>query len=114
MKYKEKIADEKKFYDSLSDKEKKELSHDYIERLNNLVELSTQYSYTTENDGVKLDRIGMIISNDEIAEGRSPNFKFEVNEAEECIISEDGITTDDEFIQQSINDIAYGKIINAY
>ena len=63
--YKEAVLAEKTFYDSLSEKERKQLSEEWIEKLFKLVDLISDSSIVV-TDGVTVENEESIISSDEI------------------------------------------------
>lgn len=111
-KHRDKIIAEKKFYDGLSEKEKREFSKEYIDRLNHLAELLASCEYET-GDAV-LENGGMIISGDELEDDKTVKFTLTVEDGAECEIGSDGIVSDEKYIQQSINDTAGDKKIAKY
>lgn len=106
--YREQIRQEKKFYDSLSEKEKMHFSPEYIERLNRLCEWCGDCKYN--KNGGKITNGGMILSEDEFGDDNTQiEIVLTVTEREEHKISPDGIKTEEDFIQQSINEAMYGR-----
>lgn len=115
IEYKDTIQSEKQFYDSLSDKEKKQLSKSYTDKLDKLIALITEYDLdNNEADGASIENLGMIISGDEIANGEAPVFKLTVEKKEAHKIGEDGISTDEDYYQVFIVDAADGRELAQY
>ena len=113
--YRVRIAEEKNYFDGLSEKEKKQHSKAYIERLNRLCEWISNSSYTTTGDvdGI-IENVGTVISGDELASQEKIEFVLNISETSEYEIPDDGIKTGEEFEQQSINDTAGDKYIVKY
>lgn len=106
--YKEVIMSEKRFYDSLSDKEKKQLSKDWIDLLFRLIGLLEIDSVSTP-DGVTVKGAESIISADEIESEETLEFVLGVTKIDAAEIDSDGINTEEEYIKQSIDNKGKGK-----
>ena len=112
LKHRDSIANEKAFYDGLPEKEKKQFSHEYTERLNKLSEYISSFECNA-NDG-ELSQGGMIISADELNNGESVQFELNVEKCSPWTIGDGGINTDEEFMQQSIEDAKGSKTAAQY
>lgn len=112
LQYKDDIRREKEFYDGLSEKEKKQLSKEYIEKLNHNSELIANCSYES-TEGL-VENGGLIISEDELNNETSVKFVLNVEKKEAHIKSKNGVETDADYIQHSIEDTAKGKNIVQY
>ncbi len=99
--YKEAILAEKTFYDSLSEKERQQLSEEWIEKLFKLVDLISDSSIVVTG-GVKVENEESVISSDEIDD--TINFTLTVTETTVSDVDEDGITTDKEYETEKIKD----------
>lgn len=113
--YRDKIAEEKRFYDSLSEKERKQLSKEYIDRLNYLSELITGCEYDVPH-GFEVSNGGTVISGDEL-ENKDANIKLVLNVSKiiPAEIDEDGIKTGEQYISQSVENTAdENEIIQYY
>ena len=111
--YRKKVIDEKKFYDGLSKKQKKEFSENYIDYLNLLIEMLTECRISATN-GVTVKNAGMIVSGSELEDNSNIGIRVEVSEADACTLTESGITTDEEYCEQQIEDAAAGKELGQY
>ncbi len=103
--YRNRIAEEKRFYDGLSEKEKKQLSEDYITRLNQYAEVLAGCKYISD-DGITVEQGGLVVSGDEIANKDSVSFEINVNRTEAPEENTTGVEDAEDFIQNSINDAA--------
>jgi len=99
--YKEAVMAEKDFYDSLSEKERKQLSEEWTEKLFKLVGLISD-SNIQSTEGVTVENIESVIPSDEIDE--EITFALTVTEATATDAGEDGITTDEEYETEKIKD----------
>ena len=110
--YRERIADEKRFYDSLSEKEKNQLSKTYIQKLNAYIE----YLVNCEsNSGV--ENAGLVVSADEILNGGEISFTITVEKQEMWVDSVNGVETEKDFINHNMKDkaeISKGEIVEYY
>jgi len=111
--HKERIAQEKHYYDSLSKKEKKQLSKEYVERLNKYTEWLADCEYTA-NDGVTVEQGGLVVSQNEINEEANVTFTINVEKTDTPTTSEDGINNIDDHKNHSIKDKAGKKEIMQY
>ncbi|MBE6679362.1 MAG: hypothetical protein E7598_02440 [Ruminococcaceae bacterium] len=111
--HRERIAEEKRFYDSLSDKEKKQLSKDYIERLERYSAWLAEVDYTAP-EGVKVEQGGLVVSGDEIENEETVSFNITVEKQEEYVESTDGIKNEKDYKKQKIKDNAGNKEIKEY
>lgn len=109
---KEDVSKEKAFYDSLSEKERQQLSADYQDRLSELAEVIT--GSTCVASGAMVQNVGTLISADEIAAGKPVEFELSVKEAEEHEISDGGIQSEADYLQQMIEDAAGNAALAAY
>ncbi|MBO5356672.1 MAG: leucine-rich repeat protein [Clostridia bacterium] len=108
--YRQRIADEKRFYDSLSEKEKKQLSNKYIQRLNKYIEW---LAGCENNEGV--ENSGLVISGDEIEKGDDISFTITVEKQEKWEDNKNGIETSKDFIHHNMKDKAgKGEIVEYY
>lgn len=110
--YKDKIMEEKSFYDGLSEKEKKQFSYEYTERLNRLSEYIS--SCECSANGGDLSQGGMIISADELNSEKPVQLELNIEKREPWTIGDGGIQTDEEFMQQSIEDVKGDKTAAQY
>lgn len=99
--YKEAIMAEKEFYDSLSEKERKELSEGWIEKLFKLVGLISDSNVST-SEGVTVENIESAIAFDEIEE--TINFTLTVSKANVSEAGENGITREEEYETEKMKD----------
>lgn len=111
--YRERIAEEKRFYDGLSHKEKKQLSRDYIERLNRYAEWLANTQYTTD-DGVTIEQGGLVVSGDELEKEEEISFTVHVEKTEGHTPSSDGVKNDKDFKHHSMRDAAEQHEIKQY
>lgn len=103
--HRDKIAAEKRFYDSLPEKEKKQCSKEYIRRLNALSELLAGCDYEAP-EGVRVQNGGTIISGDELESETTVQLVLSVEETAAETIDENGIDSREKFMQQSLEDTA--------
>ncbi len=99
--YKEIILAEKDFYDSLSEKERDQLSEQWIDVLFKLVGLVSDSSLSV-TEGVTVVDEESLISADEV--DNSIRFVLSVLEVDEVSVGEDGITTEEEYESEKIKD----------
>ena len=111
--YRERIAEEKSLYDGLSEKEKKQLSKAYVEKLNKYVEWLADIQYNTD-EGVIVDQGGLVIAGDEIKEKDEVSFTINVTKCEKHETSAEGVNTEKDYIQHAIEDIAGKSEIKQY
>jgi len=112
MKHKDKIIAEKKFYDSLPEKEKKHFSKEYKERLNKLSEWISCCEYT-ENGG-KMEKGGMVVSGEEMEKEDKVELILNITKHDGHTVPDDGIKTSDDYIQQSVEDCAGDRNLIGY
>ena len=112
--YKDKILDAKTSYDKLSDKEKEQLSKEYLDRLNKLLEWISQTEYETNDDNVKIEGGGLLTNKDNIESNDTVQININIDKKEGKTIDSDGVKTDDDFIRQIIEDNAKDKGIGQY
>lgn len=112
--YRSRIAEEKKFYDSLSEKEKKQLSKEYVERLNRFIELLSSCKYTNGSNGVSVDHTGLVVSGEELECSDNITFEISVTEEEAWSVSGDGVNNDSDYIYQSIKDSAKDRELSKF
>lgn len=113
LQHKERIAEEKRLYDALSEKEKKQMPKDYAERLNRYAEWLTQVDYTAE-DGATVEGGGLVISGEELEQNDSITFNLSVEKVAAGEVGDEGVHTREDFIHQSIRDTAKHHEIKQY
>ncbi len=113
IKYRDKIAEEKRWYDGLSPKKKRHCSKEYIDWLMQLIEWITELECKAPN-GATLSGGGNVLSGDELESDDAFTLTLEITDGSEVAIGEDGIQTDEQFVQQSIHDAAGDKTIAKY
>ncbi len=111
--HRERIAKEKKFYDGLSDKEKKQLSKEYVDRLNRYAEWLADCEYATDDD-VVLESGGLVISDEELAEEKEITFNLNVEKKENYKPSGKKVETDEDFIFHEMEEASKGKKVKQY
>ena len=111
--YRDRISEEKNTYDGLSKKEKKQLSEEYVERLNKYVEWLAECEVTAP-DGVTVDQSGLIISSDEIANGDEVSFDLTVDATDAWEQNPDGVETEQDQLTISVKEAAGNKDIVQY
>lgn len=112
-KYRKRIAQEKSFYDGLSSKEKKQLSCDYIERLNKLCEWIADCNYTA-TDGVTVSGGGLVTSGDQLQNKNNISFNVTVEKTDSYTPNPDGVKTDNDYLYHCINDAAGENVVQQY
>lgn len=110
LSHKEAIANEKRFYDSLSDKKKKQLSKGYLEKLSHLTSLLAG----CDTEGGALSGGGMAVSGDELESGQAIEFILTVEEASKTNVGSDGITDNVQYEQKAIEDAAGDRNLVKY
>ena len=105
LKHRDRIAEEKQFYDGLSEKEKKQLSKDYVNRLDQLVQWITGCTVEA-GDGVTMEQGGLVISGEEAARADSITFTLNVTPSEAHNANTDGVHDRNDQIHHNINDKA--------
>ena len=113
IKYRDKIAEEKRWYDGLSPKKKRHCSKEYIDWLMQLIEWITELKCEAPN-GATLSGGEEVLSGDELESDDTFTLTLEISDGSETEIGEDGIQTDEQFVQQSIHDAAGDKTIAKY
>ncbi|MBR3967814.1 MAG: leucine-rich repeat protein [Clostridia bacterium] len=111
--YRDRIAEEKRFYDGLSEKEKKQVSKSYLERLNRYVEWLVSCGYITP-EGVTVDRGGLVVSGDELEAKDEISFTITVEKQEKWEDNENGIESDRDFIHHEMKDKTKDREIVQY
>ena len=121
LQYRDRIAEEKHFYDGLSEKEKKQVSKAYVNRLNQYSEwiagCECVVSSGSENITAEFAQSGMIVSGqdlEEIGEDESIVFHLNIEKKSAHEKSKDGVNTRDDYIQHSMEDVAEGCDIVDY
>lgn len=99
--YREAVLSEKAFYDSLSEKERKQLSEEWTEKLFKLIGLISDTSIVS-TEGVTVENVESIISSEEIDETIA--FSITVTETTAIDAGEDGITSEEEYETEKIKD----------
>lgn len=108
--YRERIAEEKLFYDGLSEKQKKQLSKKYVQKLNEYIELLTDCQY---NSGV--ENGGLVVSADEILNSDEISFTITVEKQEMWVDNANGVETEQDFINLNMKDkVGDGEIVEYY
>lgn len=112
IKHRDKIAEEKRYYDGLSEKEKKQFSKEYRDRLEKLCQWISDCINT--GNGGTLENGSMILSEEELNSEDTFEIVLDITESTETEIGEDGIKNRDQYIQQSIHDTAGNRNIVKY
>ncbi|MBQ8869138.1 MAG: carboxypeptidase regulatory-like domain-containing protein [Oscillospiraceae bacterium] len=116
--YRDRIAEEKRHYDALSDKEKKQLSKEYVDRLNKYLEWLSNVTYNAvtdnENEKVTVENGGLALSGDNIENKEEITFTINVTKTDGHTASTDGIKNEQDFIHHSMQDTAGEKEIKQY
>ena len=112
LKHKDKIMEHKRNYDQQSDKKKKQFSESYLDWLNRMLELIGGVIY--EGYGGEIEDGGLMLEEDEVGEDSSVKLELNVTQIEGTNVGEEGITTEKEYIQQSIEDAAGDSTIAGY
>ena len=99
--YRNRIAEEKRFYDGLSKKEKRQLSKHYVHRLSKYIEWLAACESV---DGI--ENGGLVISGDEIENGNDISFTITVEKQEKWEDNKIGIETRKDFIHHNMKDKA--------
>lgn len=113
LQYRDRIADEKRFYDSLSEKEKKQLSRNYVERLNLYVEWITNCQYETTN-GVAVEQGGLVVSGDELENEDEIVFNLSVEKTAAWTASTDGVHSGADYLYHDAHDTAGHRNVAQY
>ncbi len=112
--YRSRIAEEKRYFDGLSEKEKKQFSKDYRESLNKYAEWIADYEYSSSDESVKIENGGMLLSGDELESEDKVELVITVEKSSGHTISEGGIKTGEDYIQQSIENASGDSTIAEY
>lgn len=110
----DRIAEEKRFYDSLSGKEKKQLSKAYVEQLNQLVEWIADCVITSNDPTVSVEQTGLIVSGSELEQEQTVTFTIDVNKVTGHTPSTDGVESEEDFLYHDLQDKAADKQITQY
>ena len=110
----DRIAEEKRFYDSLSEKEKKQLSKSYVEQLSRLVEWIAGCEITSDDSTVTVEQAGLIVSGDELESEQTVNFVISVTKTEGYTPSTNGVENAEDFVYFEMQDKAADKEITQY
>ena len=102
--YRDTVMTEKAFYDSIPDKEKKMFSEWYIEKLDKLVQLLSDYEFTC--DGAEVTNGGLIVSEEEVSSGANPHFTIKIVETQKWEKNQNGIETDEDYYQTFVEEAA--------
>ena len=105
LQYRERIAQEKNNYDALSKKEKKQLSTNYVNRLNQYCEWLANCE-NVASEGVVLEQSGLVISGDELQEESAIKFSLSVEKKAKHELKGEGIQNSDDYLQHSMEDAA--------
>ena len=111
--YRDRISEEKNTYDGLSKKEKKQLSEEYVERLNKYVEWLAECEVTAP-EGVTVEQGGLVISSDEIANGDNVSFNLGVEATDAWVQNPDGVNSVEDQLCIAVQDVAGSKDIVQY
>ena len=101
--YKDAIAEEKRWYDGLSEKEKKQLSREYVDRLEKLCGWLAQCEYTAPDD-VTVEQGGLVVSGDEVEEEKSVQFNLTVEKVDAWVENENGVETAQDHLHHQVKD----------
>lgn len=112
-KYKDAIADEKRWYDGLSEKEKKQLSREYVERLEKLCGWLTRCEYVAP-DGVSVEQGGLVVSGDEVSAEKGVQFNLTVEKTAAWQLNESGVQSSQDHLYHQVNDAARDREIKQY
>ena len=111
--YRSRIAEEKRFYDSLSRKERDQLSSNYIETLNKYIEWLANCEYGAEGDA-SVEQGGLVISGDELENGDEVSFVINVEKQDKWENNANGVENETDYLYNSMNDKANGEIVEYY
>ena len=111
--YRSRIAEEKRFYDGLSRKEKEQLSVDYVETLNKYIEWLANCEYGAEGDA-SVEQGGLVISGDELENGDDVSFIINVEKQDKWENNANGVENETDYLYNSMNDKANGEIVEYY
>ena len=113
LQYKDEIIAEKNFYDGLSKKDKKNLSREYTQKLSCLCQLISGAACSVSGDAV-IDGAGMLVEVTELKNDTKVSLAVEVEKVDSYFLTPEGVETDEDYIQQSIEDAALGKTLGQY
>ncbi len=111
--YRERISAEKAFYDSLSNKEKKQLSEDYVSKLNLYAEWISDVKYSA-GEGVSVSNGGLVVSEDELASQSTVEFTVSVNKVDAYTPSGSSVKNEKDHLSHSFGDAAGHREIKQY
>ena len=111
--YRSRIAEEKRFYDSLSRKERDQLSSNYIETLNKYIELLVDCEYGAEG-GASVNQGGLVVSGNELERGDDVSFIINVEKQDKWEGNANGVENETDYLYNSMNDKANGEIVEYY
>ncbi len=112
--HRDRIAEEKRWYDSLSEKEKKHCSKDYVDRLNKYCKWISECEASSNYSGATLSGGEQLLSGDELESGKTYELVLNIEETTEVEMGEDGIENEKQFNQKTIEDTAKDKSIAKY
>lgn len=113
MKHKDRIAEEKRFYDGLSEKEKKQLSKSYIERLDRLAQWLADCEYIAD-EGVTVGQSGLVISGDELQNEETVTFELTIEKKDALQGGTGGVHSRDEYLYHDVHDTAGDRTVGQY
>ncbi len=109
-KHKDRIIEEKRFYDGLSEKEKKQLSKDYTDRLHKycewIAEVETNTTPPEDDEPVNIENAGSVVSGDELQEDVNITFNLTVEKKQNKGSYEGGIENESDYIHHKIAEMA--------
>jgi hypothetical protein len=111
--FRARIAEEKTFFDGLSEKEKKQLSSSYVERLNQLVEWLASCEYNV-GEGVQMEQGGLAVSGDELTANSDISFTLTVTKKESWKDNDKGVQNGKDFVHHKMKDTAGNRVIQQY
>ncbi|MBQ8551201.1 MAG: leucine-rich repeat protein [Clostridia bacterium] len=111
--WKSKVLEEKRFYDGLTDREKKELSQDWLDLLFKLIGWMEVGSVEAP-DGVTVEGEESILSEKELESKDEVKFVLTIGEVGNDEVDDDGINTKDEYIRESAKNKGNDKTIAKY
>jgi len=108
--YRDQVIEEKRFYDSLSEKDKKQFSSEYVERLNRycewLADVNVECKPPEDDEPVFIENTGSTVSGDELDDEVSIKFNLSVEKIEAKGSNGNGINNDDDYIHHMIAETA--------
>ena len=111
--YRDRISAEKNAYDALSKKEKKELTAEYVERLEKYVAWLAECEVKAP-EGVVIEQGGLIVSGDEIANGDKVSFELNLEATDAWVQNPDGVETEQDHLCNMVQDAAGDRSIVQY